>query len=318
MNSIWIKLTEALDRTDYDLINMLEKMCLEKDHVSLKLELDYKLELHESTKVKQQSFKGIKQINEFMCFKGDLLIGYIGISSFGGSNEEIEVNGMVHPEYRRRGVFGKLYNLVLCEFEKRNASRMLLLSDRLSEGGQAFIKSRGASYKHSEYEMFLDYITYSRIDHKSSKISLRKATNADVEEIERQNAIYFRDVFSDNKAVEKPPENPDNADSSLFLPEEEEKRGMTIFMAEFESKIIGKVTLRLVGGIGGIFGLGILPEYRGKGYGRELLLLAIEMFVYLKVPEVMLQVEANNENALSLYKSVGFKARSTMDYYVIL
>ncbi|MDP3387623.1 MAG: GNAT family N-acetyltransferase [Eubacteriales bacterium] len=317
MGSIWIKLTEALNRTNYDLIKMLEKTCIEQDQVSLKLELDYKLDLHESSKDKQQSIIGIRQINEFMCFEGDLLIGYIGISSFGGSNAEMEVNGMVHPDYRRRGVFRTLYNLLLCEFEKRNTPKMLLLSDRQSEGGQEFIKSSGASYKHSEYEMFLDYDTYSKVVCKDSKIKLRKATNADVEEIEKQNAIYFKDVFSKNEAAAESPEDSDDTGISLFMPEEEEKRGITIFMAEFEGKIIGKVTLRLVGRLGGIFGLGILPDYRGKGYGRELLMLAIEMFEKMKVSEVMLQVEANNENALSLYKSVGFMARSTMDYYII-
>jgi ribosomal protein S18 acetylase RimI-like enzyme len=317
MGLIWIKLTEALGRADYNLINMLEKTCIEQDQVNLKLELDYKLELQKSSEVKQQTLICIEKINEFMCFEGDMLIGYIGISSFGGSNAEIEVNGMVHPKYRRRGVFSKLYNLVLCEFEKRNASRMLLLSDRLSEGGQAFIKSRGSSYKHSEYEMFLDYNVFSKVTNKHARINLRKATNDDAKEIEKQNAIYFRDVFSENATTEENIDNSHDTENSLFLPEEEEKRGIRIFMAEYEGKVIGKVTLRLVGGLGGIFGLGILPECRGKGYGRELLMLAIEMLGNLKASEVMLQVEANNENALSLYKSVGFKARSIMDYYIV-
>lgn len=308
MGSIWIKLTEGLSRADHQLINTLEKTCLAHDQVSLKLELDYKLGLQESSKFKQQSIS-IEQINEFMCFEGDLLIGYIGICSFGGLKAEIEVNGMVHPEYRRRGIFSRLYDLLLCEYKKRNIPKLLLLSDRLSKGGQAFIENKGARYKHSEYEMFLDYDTYSRVAHKHSKINLRKATNADAEEIERQNIIYFRDIFSENEIAEENQENP--------MPEEEEKRGITIFMAEFEGKIIGKVNLQLLAGLGGIFGLGILPEYRGKGHGRELLTLAIEMFKNLEVADVMLQVEANNENALSLYKSLGFKATSTMDYYVV-
>lgn len=316
MSSTWIKLTETLNKLDYDFINMLEKSCSSRDQVSLKLELDYKLGMVDSSITKQQHFYGIKQINEFMCFEGDLLIGYIGINSFGGSSKEIEVNGMVHPEYRRKGIFSTLYNLLFCEYQKRNAVNMLLLSDRLSIDGQAFIKNRGASYKHSEYEMFLNYSTYSEVDYKPFKIDLRKATTADTNEIARQNAIYFRDVFLENAVAEADQENSDFS-ITLVSPEEEQKRGFTIFIAELEGRIIGKVNLQFVAGLGGIYGLGILPEHRGKGYGRELLMQSIEKLQNMKATKIMLQVEANNESALSLYKSVGFQATSIMDYYVI-
>nr|WP_286182856.1 GNAT family N-acetyltransferase [Bacillus sp. ISL-55] len=99
------------------------------------------------------------------------------------------------------------------------------------------------------------------------------------------------------------------------LPEVEEKRGMTSYLVEKEGVIIGKVNLQLTAKLGAIFGLGVLPEHRRKGYGRALLLLAIEKLKEANAQEIMLQVAAENANALNLYKSCGFVETSTMDYF---
>jgi predicted acetyltransferase len=74
---------------------------------------------------------------------------------FGGADTPLEVNGMVHPEYRRQGVFGTLSRLVLAEWRRKSPKSMLLLSDRKSEAGRAFIQGTGARYHHSEHEMYL-------------------------------------------------------------------------------------------------------------------------------------------------------------------
>lgn len=52
--------------------------------------------------------------------------------------------------------------------------------------------------------------------------------------------------------------------------------------------------------------LAILPEYRGKGIGRMLLMDALKRSVKLALMPTIL-VDPNNESALKLYKSVGFE-----------
>jgi ribosomal protein S18 acetylase RimI-like enzyme len=49
--------------------------------------------------------------------------------------------------------------------------------------------------------------------------------------------------------------------------------------------------------------------------GRALLLEAIEKLKDANADKIMLQVEAKNAKALSLYKSCGFQETSVMDYY---
>jgi ribosomal protein S18 acetylase RimI-like enzyme len=292
----WIKLKENIDQEDYDLINTLQEKCIAEDGSALKLELDYKMG------AAAEHISALQHVNEFMYFDGEELVGYIGISSFGGAGATIEVNGMVHPDYRRQGIFTRLSELVMAEWKRRKSASMLLLSDRQSGGGQKFIAGSDATYKHSEYEMYLNENSAAAAKPPLHGILLRKATNGDALEIARQNSIYFNQELSTEE---------------MTMPEEEEKRGMTIYLAELEQQIIGKVHLQLTSDLGAIYGLGVLPEYRGKGYGRAILLMAIERLQEAKAEAIMLQVEAENANALNLYKSCGFKETSTMDYYEI-
>ena len=69
----WIKMKEALDREDCLLIGGLEKECLQRDGIALKLELSYKLAAG------QEGPGAMGNINEWMYFDGDRLIGYIGV-----------------------------------------------------------------------------------------------------------------------------------------------------------------------------------------------------------------------------------------------
>ncbi|MEN8907960.1 MAG: GNAT family N-acetyltransferase, partial [Clostridiales bacterium] len=152
-----------------------------------------------------------------------------------------------------------------------------------------------------EYEMFLrNKPTKNLIER---KVVLRKAKNIDAKEIAKQNSIYF-----DMKLNEE----------DVSIPDEEEKCGLICYIAEVNNIIIGKVNISITNSIGGIYGLGVLPKYRKKGYGREILILSIEKLKEKDTKDIMLQVSVKNKNALNLYKSCGFKEVSTMDYYEII
>lgn len=282
-----LKLKENLHQSDYDDINSLKELCLKEDKTSLKLEIDYKL-----NKIKEKS-ESINNINEFMFYNENNLIGYIGINQFGSG--VLEVNGMVHPEYRRKGVFKKLFSLVKDEWHKRDSQSMLLLSDANSISGIEFIKNICGNYDHSEYEMILRKDVKREL--KLNNIKLREATKEDRKEIAWQNSIYFGIEYDGEE---------------FSLPEEYDS---VIYIAEVNNTIIGKVHFEINDGVGGIYGLGVLPEYRRKGYGREILIMAIERLKEKNPNEIMLQVDVQNRNALELYKYCGFEETSTMEYY---
>lgn len=61
-------------------------------------------------------------------------------------------------------------------------------------------------------------------------------------------------------------------------------------------------------GHGGIQNLGVVPECRGLGLGRALLLKALHGFAAAGVPRAFLEVTATNEPAVRLYRALGFRA----------
>ncbi|WP_099468095.1 GNAT family N-acetyltransferase [Konateibacter massiliensis] len=298
INEPWIKLNHCLRQEDYDLIHSLQLHCSNEDQITLKLELDYKL----SDTVNSTDKADIHDINEFMYFSGAQLVGYIGISAFGGAASSLEITGMVHPDYRRQGIFSKLFELAIAEGRRRDSGNILLLCDRKSASGQKFLAKVGAVYNVSEFEMYLHDESFEVSKKRLCDITLKKATNADAFEIANQNAVYFGDRLEEEN-------------ENILLPEDEEKRGMTIYLVKKDDQSIGKVHLQLVNGLGGIYGLGVLPKYRGNGFGRAILLEAIEKLKEINATEIMLQVATENATALNLYKSCGFRETSIMDYF---
>jgi hypothetical protein len=61
------------------------------------------------------------------------------------------------------------------------------------------------------------------------------------------------------------------------------------------------------GAMGAIQNLGVVPEHRGFGLGRALLLKALHGFRSQLVPRVYLEVTADNDAAIRLYEEIGFE-----------
>jgi ribosomal protein S18 acetylase RimI-like enzyme len=67
-----------------------------------------------------------------------------------------------------------------------------------------------------------------------------------------------------------------------------------------------------LGGVGAIQNLGITPEYRGRGLGTLLLLQALNGFRNAGLNRALLEVTAQNEGAIRLYRRLGFRRLKTV------
>ena len=303
-NSSEIRLKALINEQDYHRIRQLAEVCETADQIRLKLELDFKL-ADAGVRIPGTSPGPIR---EFMYFNGDQLLGYLGVCSFGG--HAWEVTGMVHPDWRRQGIFSSLFRHFLTERQLQQPDKTLLLCDGKSEGGRAFIQMTGAALDHAEHEMFLQEEPTSVPTDTTTK--LRKANHGDMAEIARQNRIYFDfGPIADDAAEITPTEG----GAGLMNPEEEERRGMTIYLAERDQLPVGKVHIQRGSDSWGIYGLGVLPQVRRQGIGRTILRQAVAIMKAQGAPAILLQVDAENETALELYLSCGFRETSVMNYY---
>lgn len=281
-------LKQHLTEKEYKEISELEELCRSYDKTNLKLELDYKLNLSRNPKI------DLKAINELLYYVDDILVAYLGISSFGGNNIA-EINGMVHPEFRRKGLFKKLFDLAIGECHKRNFKKVLLLSDGNSNSGIGFIKAIQGEYDFAEYRMKL--ISKNTLETTNS-VSLRKAGKSDRKEIARQDAVCF------NKLEE--------CESST---EEVEAFNQIIYMVELKEKVIGKIKVDYSENSAFICGFAIMPDFRGKGYGKAALKETLRLINERDIHEIELDVECENNSALNLYKACGFEEKAVMNYY---
>ncbi len=64
--------------------------------------------------------------------------------------------------------------------------------------------------------------------------------------------------------------------------------------------------------VGGIQNLGVLPGHRGRGLGLALLLQALHGFQAAGLKRATLEVTAQNETAVRLYRQIGFRFRKTL------
>jgi len=72
-------------------------------------------------------------------------------------------------------------------------------------------------------------------------------------------------------------------------------------------ELVGLLALSLQGSKGVISVVGVLPEYRGRGIGREIMFFALSKLRDFGVKVVELGVDAQNIPAVKLYEKLGFK-----------
>ncbi|MBZ9686348.1 GNAT family N-acetyltransferase [Clostridium estertheticum] len=294
-HTITMSMKLEFDKKEYNAIKSLEAICYEKQKTNLKLELDFKMYQ------RKNSIKN-KIMAEFFYYDNEILVGYLGLCNFHGTS--VEVSGMVHPEFRGKGIFKKLYLLAQEEWQKLCPAEVLVLCDHSSSSGLAFINRIGAEYGSSEYKMCLNKKVLQANSNKG--IKLRVATNKDTIEIERQSSIYFG-------SPEKEADNEEDIENTSIQIDD----NFISYIAELEGKTIGKIHISTTDNEGFIYGFGVLPEYRGKGYGREILCLALDILKKKQVDNIFLDVATENKKALGLYESCGFEEISVMDYYIV-
>lgn len=75
---------------------------------------------------------------------------------------------------------------------------------------------------------------------------------------------------------------------------------------DHDGRLVGSIWLKVEDGIGEIYAIGVHPESAGAGIGRTLMTAGLDRLVDAGVETAALYVEADNERATGLYRSLGF------------
>ncbi|MBA2286066.1 MAG: GNAT family N-acetyltransferase [Ktedonobacteraceae bacterium] len=234
---------------------------------------------------------------QLLHYQGDILTGFVYLQH----GSEIEIYGMVHPDHRRKGVGTALLEAARAVRQQHEAHGLLLVCDSALSSGKAFAEASGGAYRFSEHRMVLDP---SRIERPQlppeQQVQLRRAAVAEVPILTHLVSHAFAD-----------PEE----ETADWIAADMLADNQRFYIGLLEGQPIGALRTVSFGEQIDIATFGVLPPYRGRGYGRQMLLAIVDLLLEEHWPTVALDVETKNANALGLYESCGFRTIRTYDYY---
>ena len=267
-----------------DELEALAQICRQSDGLSLTLYL-------EDPRLARQ------ETNQFLYYQDDILVGMVTLPA----GNQIEIMGMVHPEYRCRGIGRALLNAAVAECQHRGVQECLLVCEGGSPAGQQFIEAVGGTYCFSEYAMALDREAFAHSQRDQDTITLHQATDKDLDVLVSLRVASIADQTA--------------LDVCQMTQNYLQRTDQRYFIGTLNAQPIGMLRVDENGPTVGIYAFVVLPEHRGRGYGRQILLKTLDKLVSEDWQTIMLEVETENRNALKLYERCGFQETTQYDYY---
>ncbi len=277
-----VELAVGLSSRALEAIAELERRVIEADGGRLKLEWET---------LRRRSGDGVEDV---LWWESDRLLGFLGIYGFEAAPE---LAGMVSPDARRRGIGAALVDAALRLCCERGDRRPLLIVPRASLAGKRLALRRGGLLDRSEHALEL----HGDPTRGSSDpaITVRPATLADLPLVSRLLERGF----------DKP------APSGLAERLESPHERTTI--VELSGSAVGTLRLTRDGDSAGVYGFAIDPSWQGRGIGRAALRHACEQLRAEGAHRIGLEVDVENDRALTVYMSVGFAPIITEDYFAL-
>lgn len=269
-----------------DLTELQRLVALCKTHDELLLRLDYNM----------LDISMLPTNDLFFFYVAGQLVGCLLLDRY--HSDIKEVNGLVHPAFRRRGIFRQLFLAAHKECLSRGIHRMLLTCETTSLAGQAFIHSIGGGREFAEYRMLLQ--NFQPPVWSDSRLLFRQAVVSDLDNL----AFILADDFAQSKES-----------AYQHVLRAWERPNQRFYIAFYEETPVGTLRIEETPEEAGIYGFFVRPEYRGRGYGRQILSTAIATVRKSSQRPLMLEVDTNNFTALQLYRSLGFVIERTYEYY---
>jgi ribosomal protein S18 acetylase RimI-like enzyme len=275
-----------LSPLELDELRELARICDEHDHATVRFNWD--------TLATRSGYEP----SDFLFYRNNKLVGALSIYAF--SRDEAEASGMVHPDERRKHIFTTLAGAAVAELRRRGIPRLVFFCDHRSKAGIALLEASSAEFSHSEYRMDLEELRLP--EQFDERLVVERADIDDVDAVVEitANAFNMPKLEFRDQVVSK-------------LDSEQTQ----YYVARLDGKPIGVLTLILGDNDAGIYGFAVIPELRGRGYGRQILIRVIQKVRESSDRLVYLEVAPENDRALGLYTSVGFREVTRYDYYVM-
>jgi len=233
----------------------------------------------------------------FLCHDKDQLIGFLCWYTVDGI--EGNINGMVHPDYRRQGVFRSLLERAKEDMKAQGIQTLRYRIPSDSQSGIDCVFHLKACFNSSEYTMeLLDLTTKQQL---YSDLFLRPSEPYDLEFMVKCSS----QAFGDSEPWTR----------EYFARTIEPHRFTYIALTNNEP--VGMIRVnRLHVSTAVIHDFCVMPSHQGRGLGRDILVITVKQLLAEQCAHIRLGVVTNNKHALNLYQGVGFTIVSESQYYI--
>lgn len=238
-----------------------------------------------------------KELSDFVYLFDNKPVGYMALYQF--SEDEAEISSVVHPEFRRQGIFHRLWMEATLELIQRGVKRAMFIAHSDANAADICLKSLAARYYRSELRMVL-YRSIHLTDAALPDMTLRPATDVDLSVM----AKIDEATFGGNYQV---------LYDHLAMVLEEPKR--QIFLAESQGKVVGKIHV-LYESEALMHDLSVAPEYQNQGYRKQIVINAANQILAMGYASVAIEVASDDFSLVRLYRSLGFKKVCSYKYWM--
>lgn len=284
LNIFIMKATYPIDGETYqEVLRLLGKSELED-------KLDYKVVMNESSWCNPEAYGFL-----VLAYDDDKdeLVGVASAVDTMGFNT-FEWSAVVAPMYRGMGIGKQLVESIATGFNERNAAGELALTLN-GDKGREFIEAQGYEYSFSEATL------RAAAEYTDVLIDLTiRLYNGERDAL----VTIFESAFDDT------PEDTDHLISTNTSTE-----GRVLWVAEKDGVVVGTVTSVEENDVQWVTALAVHPDFQRQGIGAALLAWVKNIAAQKEQSTVLLDVEIENEQALSVYERAGFSKIQQVDYF---
>ncbi|MGA0555203.1 GNAT family N-acetyltransferase [Larkinella sp. VNQ87] len=234
----------------------------------------------------------------FLLYQQDVLIGLL--SAFAPTTSQVELGGYILPNARRKGCCSMLLDVVADEARKYDYSQLMLITERASETGQAFVRHQGATYSNTEYQL----AWHPPANWSPSPIPSVRLVESTLDTLESMTHLS-RSIFggTDEEARRI-------LETTMLTPH------LTQYAALLGEQTVGMVAINYEQNDAWIIGLGVASGFQGQGLGRCILEQTLALLRSdERAKRILIEVDSTNEAALHLYQKAGFQIFMGQDYF---
>jgi len=270
------KLTKP-HRTAIKDINTLIDLCNSRDGIRLTFDPD-------------DDLKEEDDINTFLLYDKDRLVSAVLL--FAPTRKEAEITAFTRPEYRRQGCFTRLMKEVRKDLRRRGTPELLFVCDSRSRDGLSTVSHIKAVYDFSEFLMRFDPAGLPPLT-VDSGLTLKPCAEEDSPEL----LAIGMDAFDQSR------EDAEDFNRGMYTSDRREFHTICL-----DDRIIGMIGVyREETGLL-VHGFALRKEFRGRGFGKQALYSLLTKYSgENRDRDILLEVNAENPGALSLYTKMGFR-----------